>query len=142
MEPDELVESFALLEDWEDRYRYLIDLGKAHCDLDPSDKIDANKVRGCTSQVWMVTDIDLGPPARMTIRADSDAHIVKGLVAILIILYSGRTAKEIEKMDIKSLFRELELQEHLSPNRRNGFFAMVGRVQEEARALKSLPTLS
>src|SRR5687767_11563865 len=96
---DDLVENFAFLDDWEDRYRYVIELGKSLPPLTEAEHNDANKVRGCASQVWMVSEPAAGPEPRLRFRGDSDAHIVRGLIAVLLALYSGRTAREIVEID-------------------------------------------
>lgn len=124
---DALVENFALLGDWEERYRYLIELGR---DLEPMAdtlKTPETFVQGCTSQVWMVAD--QGADGRWHVVADSDAHIVRGLIAVLLTAYQDRTSAEIAAVDIEARFSEIGLDEHLSPNRRNGFFSMVERIK-------------
>jgi cysteine desulfuration protein SufE len=129
-EIDAIIGDFALLEDWEDRYRYVIDLGRALAPLRDAERTDANKVRGCASQVWLVAEgHGSGPDRRYTLRGDSDAAIVKGLVAILLKLYSGATAAEIAQRDATVLFERLELNGHLSQQRSNGFFSMVQRIK-------------
>ncbi len=128
---EQLTSDFEFLTDWEDRYRHLIEMGRALPALTEAEHNDANKVSGCMSQVWMVAD--LGADGRYTFRADSDAHIVKGLIAILMLAYSGKTAAEIAAVDIDGSFKRLGLNEHLSPNRRNGFFSMVGRIKALAQ---------
>lgn len=128
---DDLVENFALLGDWEERYRYLIELGR---DLEPMDaalKIPESFVQGCTSQVWLVAKKDEG--GRFHFTADSDAHIVRGLIAVLLAAYQDKNAAEIGAVDIEQKFSEIGLNEHLSPNRRNGFFSMVGRIRALAQ---------
>ena len=122
----DLADNFALFEDWEDRYRYLIDLGKHVPDMENSLKTEENKVRGCTSQVWMVAEWRDG---RLHFRADSDAQIIRGLIYILGLAYQGRSPGEIDTLDINKTFQDLGLDRHLSPNRRNGFFAMVERIK-------------
>ncbi len=130
---DDLVEDFELFEDWEERYRYIVDLGKKLPDMPEADKTEDTKVRGCMSQVWMTCQEDTSvSPAVLTFRADSDAFIVKGLIAILMELYSGRPPAEIVALDATEALRRLGLESHLSPNRRNGFVAMVGRIKSEA----------
>jgi cysteine desulfuration protein SufE len=134
---DDIIENFSLLDDWEDRYRYVIELGKMLEPLPDALKNDENKVSGCASQVWLATTISRtggGEPALM-IRGDSDAHIVRGLVAILLALCSGKTGAEILKADPVALFERLGLREHLTPQRSNGFKSMVGRIHAEAREL-------
>lgn len=131
MDIDELKENFSLFDEWEDRYRYLIDLGRALPPLDEARKTDLYKVEGCMSQVWLVPETEGG---RLTFRADSDSAIVKGLIAVLLVLFSGRTPQEILAVDIDGVFGELELEAHISPNRRNGFFSMVDTIRRTARA--------
>lgn len=122
-----IAEDFAALDDWEDRYKYLIDLGNSLPVMDDSLKTEASKVRGCMSQVWMVLGWD--GQGRLTLLADSDAQIVKGLIAILQALFAGKTAVEISGIDVEKTFRDLGLEGHISPNRRNGFFSMVEVVR-------------
>lgn len=126
---------FALLDDWEDRYRYVIELGRALAPLADSERTDANKVRGCASQVWLATHVEPGATGApiLTFRGDSDAHIVRGLIAILFALYSGRTADEILRLDAPAVLAELGLREHLSPQRSNGLASMVERIRRDAR---------
>jgi cysteine desulfuration protein SufE len=132
---DELAENFSLFDDWEDRYRYIIDLGKKMEPLPEEAKTAANKVEGCMSQVWLVHDIaGAGAEARLTFRADSDAHIVRGLLAILLILFSGRTAAEIDAIDADAELARLDLDQHISPNRRNGVASVVRTIQTVAKA--------
>lgn len=121
----DLIENFTLLGDWEERYSYLIELGKTLPPMGDELKTEATKVKGCTSQVWMVADERDG---RFHFTADSDAHIVRGLIALLLTAYQDKTAEEIQGIDIEGAFKEIGLDEHLSPNRRNGFFAMVERI--------------
>lgn len=123
----EIVDNFALLEDWEERYRYLIDLGASLPPLPEALKTEESKVRGCMSQVWMILGWD--GQGRLSMQAESDAKIVQGLVAILCSAFQGKTAAEIREMDIEAIFKRLGLDQHLSPNRRNGFFAMVERIR-------------
>jgi cysteine desulfuration protein SufE len=132
----EIVENFRLIEDWEDRYRYLIELGKTLAPLAPHEICDANKVRGCASQVWLVSSLEPGPggAAALRLRGDSDAHIVRGLIAILIALYSGRRAEEAARLDASELFAGLGLKDHLTPQRSNGLAAMVARIRADANA--------
>ena len=131
---DRIMQNFDVLTDWEDRYRYIIELGRKLPPFDEECKVDDNLVRGCVSQVWLVTDVRDGDPPVIEFRADSDAQIVKGLVAILLSLYSGKTAREILTADIRSIFQKLELAKHLSINRANGFASMVKRIHELALA--------
>ena len=133
---DEIVENFELLEEWDDRYRYLIELGRALPALPEAERTDANKVRGCASQVWLSTSVkpNGGSGPVLSFEGDSDAHIVRGLIAVLFALYSGRPAKEILSTDAVALFEKLGLREHLTPQRSNGFRSMVDRVHRDASA--------
>ena len=130
---EDLSQEFDLLGDWEERYRYVIDLGRGLAPLTDAERNDANKVRGCASQVWLVTE----PQADGTVvfRGDSDAHIVRGLIAVLLRLFSGKQAKDILASDAKAAFDKLGLSGHLSAQRSNGLASMVGRVRRDAEAL-------
>ena len=132
---DEIVDNFSLLEEWDDRYRYLIELGRALRPLPERDRIDTNKVQGCASQVWLATTVRNngadGPV--LSFSGDSDAHIVRGLLAILFAMFSGRHAREILTTDAIALFERLGLREHLTPQRSNGFRSMVERIRSDAR---------
>lgn len=134
MNIDELVENFELLGDWEERYRYLIDLGRKLPPMPAADHTEANKVRGCMSQVWLTHQIKPGPPLTLEFQGDSDSHLVKGLIALLLMLTSGKTAKEILATDIASIFTRLGLENHITMNRRNGFYSMVERIRAMAAA--------
>ena len=133
---DEIVENFALLEEWDDRYRYLIELGRTLPPLPEAVRRDANKVQGCASQVWLSTQVSpngaTGPVLRF--EGDSDAHIVRGLIAVLFALFSGRGARDILSTDAIALFEKLGLREHLTPQRSNGFRSMVERIRRDAGA--------
>jgi len=131
---DEIVSNFELLDEWEERYRYVIELGRLMEPLPEEAHTDANKVRGCASQVWLVTKLDpaKGEPV-LRLVGDSDAHIVRGLVALLISLYSGKTASEALSTDALGLFKELGLSEHLTPQRSNGVRSMVERIRRDAQ---------
>ena len=131
---DRIMQNFDILTDWEDRYRYIIELSRKLPSFDEKYKVDTNLVQGCVSQVWLITDVRDGDPPVIEFRADSDAQIVKGLVAILLSLYSGKSAREILTADIRSIFQKLELAKHLSLNRANGFASMVKRIHELALA--------
>jgi len=131
---DQLNENFALFDDWEDRYRYLIDLGRKLPPLPDEFKTEAQKVRGCMSQVWMVPGHPAGAPDKFAFAADSDAHIVKGLIAVLGVLFSGKTPAEIAATDTDAAFRALGLDQHISPSRRNGLVSMVEKIKGYARA--------
>lgn len=133
---DDIVEDFALLDEWDDRYRYVIELGRALPPLPENGHTDANKVQGCASQVWLLSHVDAGGANGpvMTFEGDSDAHIVRGLVAILIALYSGKGAREILATDALALFDRIGLRENLTPQRSNGLRSMVERIHTEAAA--------
>jgi cysteine desulfuration protein SufE len=133
---DEIVENFTSLDEWDDRYRYVIELGRTLPPLADAAHIDANKVQGCASQVWLVTHKKpngAGGPV-LSFEGDSDAHIVRGLIAILFALYSGKSAKEIVDTDALALFDSIGLRENLTPQRSNGLRSMIQRIQAEARA--------
>jgi cysteine desulfuration protein SufE len=133
---DEVIENFDLMEEWDDRYRYLIELGRTLAPLPDASRNDANKVRGCASQVWLSTSVRpngaSGPV--LTFIGDSDAHIVRGLIAVLFALYSGKGAKEILATDAIAVFEKLGLRDHLTPQRSNGFRSMVDRIRKDAGA--------
>lgn len=129
MDATELVERFQFFDDWQDRYKYLVDLGRELPPMEDSLKIEANRVRGCMSQVWLVIRADEATPPRLHVLADSDSAIVRGLIYVVQAVYTGRTAAEIRAADIDAVFREIGLDTHLSPNRRNGFYAMVERIR-------------
>jgi cysteine desulfuration protein SufE len=132
---EEIVENFGLLDEWDDRYRYVIELGRTLTPLPDEAHVDANKVQGCASQVWLLTDIKpngaSGPI--LTFHGDSDAHIVRGLIAILFALYSGKSARDILTIDSLTLFDRIGLRENLTPQRSNGLRSMVERIRAEAR---------
>jgi cysteine desulfuration protein SufE len=137
---DTIRSDFALLDDWEDRYRYVIELGRTLPPLPDFLRTDANKVRGCASQVWLATKVQgatSGVAPRFHFEGDSDAHIVRGLIAILFAIYQDRTAEEILGTDARAVFGELGLGEHLTAQRSNGFFSMVERIRKDAQALAS-----
>lgn len=125
----DMIDDFAFLDDWEDRYMHVIDLGKGLPPLDDAAKTEANKVKGCASQVWLVSE-KTGDVWQFS--GDSDAHIVKGLVAIVLEIFSGRTASEIAELDANRILSQLGLAEHLSAQRSNGLAAMIGRIKAEA----------
>ncbi|HEX2146381.1 MAG TPA: SufE family protein [Pseudorhizobium sp.] len=131
---DQIIDDFAFLDEWEDRYRYVIELGKALPEL-PEDKRSAqNKVPGCASQVWLVSHVaDDGADPVLSFEGDSDAHIVRGLVAIVLATYSGKHASEIAETDAIEIFNRIGLVEHLSAQRANGLRSMVKRIRDEAR---------
>ena len=131
---DEIRENFELLDEWDDRYRYVIELGRTLDPMPEAEHSAANKVQGCVSQVWLEKRIDRshGEP-RIHYRGDSDAHIVRGLVAIVLTLFSGHTPKEILSTDALAVFEEFGFREHLTPQRSNGLRSMVERIKTDAR---------
>jgi cysteine desulfuration protein SufE len=130
---DEIVSNFELLDDWDDRYRYLIELGREMPKLPDEAHTEANKVQGCASQVWLdIRNDGTAPDPRLDLTGDSDAHIVKGLVALLVSLLSGKPASAIAATDPIAEFEKLGLSAHLTPQRSNGLRSMVKRVQGEA----------
>lgn len=132
---DEIKDNFALLDEWDDRYRYVIELGRTLTPMTEQDHSPQNKVPGCASQVWLAKTAgrnDSGEPV-LSFLGDSDAHIVRGLIAILLSLYSGKTAKRILETDAVAVFDELGFRDHLSPQRSNGLRSMVERVRSDAR---------
>ena len=133
---DEIIENFSVLDDWDDRYRYVIELGRMLAPLPERARNETNKVQGCASQVCLDTRIEPDGAAGPTLSfvGDSDAHIVRGLIAILLALYSGKPAREIMSTDAVALFERLGLREHLTPQRSNGFRSMVERIKSDARA--------
>jgi len=131
----ELISDFDFLDNWEDRYMHVIDMGKSLPDLEPALKTEATKVKGCVSQVWLISSVEGKTDPTLTFKGDSDAHIVKGLVAIVLEIFSGRKASEILHLDAKSILHKLGLSEHLSPQRSNGLQAMISRIKAEAERL-------
>jgi cysteine desulfuration protein SufE len=132
---EEIVENFTYLDEWDDRYRYLIELGKSLEPFPDSARIESNRVMGCASQVWVKTDISQHNGDRiLTFSGDSDAFIVKGLVALILALYSGHTPSEIKNIDAMTLFQTIGLAEHLTPQRSNGVRSMVERIKRDAAA--------
>lgn len=125
---------FAFLDDWEDKYRYVIDLGEQLPPFPEIARDAAHKVQGCVSQVWLVSERGTGTDPKITFVGDSDAHIVRGLVAIMLALFSGHRASEIVSIDAEQLMRSLGLDEHLTPQRANGLRAMVRRIKQDAQA--------
>ncbi|SRR5579871_3093476 len=133
---DEIRENFELLEDWDDRYRYVIELGRTLEPMPEAEHSAANKVQGCVSQVWLAKSLDRNQAGEPLLKylGDSDAHIVRGLVAILLTLYSGQTPQNILATDAIAIFDEFGFREHLTPQRSNGLRAMVERIRNDARA--------
>lgn len=132
---DEILDNFTTLEDWDDRYRYLIELGRELPPLAEAAHSAANKVQGCASQVWLDTKVrrDGADGPVLTFAGDSDAHIVRGLIAILFAIFSGKRAHDILATDALALFERMGLREHLTPQRSNGFRSMVERIRADAR---------
>ena len=132
---DQIRSDFEFLDDWEDRYRYVIELGRTLSPLPEAQRNETNKVRGCASQVWLATSVEgePGPAARLSFVGDSDAHIVKGLIAILFSVHSGQTAAEILRTDAQAVFGSLGLNEHLTPQRSNGLASMMARIRSDAQ---------
>ncbi len=138
---DEIRDNFALLDDWDDRYRYVIELGRTLDPMPEAEHCAANKVQGCVSQVWLSKQIDRsGGEPSLNYLGDSDAHIVRGLVAILLTLYSGRTPQQILASDALAIFDEFGFREHLTPQRSNGLRAMVERIRSDAREALAAPS--
>ena len=136
---DEILANFEFLDDWDERYRYLIELGRMLPALPEEARTDRNKVQGCASQVWLVTDFECGAGhPRLEIVGDSDAHIVRGLVAILIALYRGKSPEVVARLDPAAIFKDLGLSEHLTPQRSNGVRSMVERIRSDARSAAAL----
>jgi len=139
---DEIVDNFSLLEEWDDRYRYVIELGRGLSPLAERERTEANKVQGCASQVWLATTVHAdgqdGP--MLTFSGDSDAHIVRGLIAILFAMFSGKPARDILSTDAIAVFERLGLREHLTPQRSNGFRSMVDRIRADAQAALATAT--
>lgn len=132
MDISELIDNFELLDNWEDRYRYIIELGEKLEPLDEKFKTDTWKVQGCTSQVWLVPE---KKDDKILFKADSDAMIVRGLLAIVLLMFSNNSAKAIKDIEAQNIFAKLGLEEHLSPSRRNGLFSMVEKIKQYANKL-------
>ena len=131
MRLEELKETFGFFDSWEDKYRFVIELGRDLEPLEDADKVEANLVRGCQSQVWLAASYDEAGN-KLSLTIDSDAHIVRGLIAIVLAAYNNRSPAEILAFDIEALFDELQLLAHLSPTRGNGLRAMVARIRSTA----------
>ena len=133
MQIDELIENFELLEDWEDKYRYLIDLGAKLPPLPQELQTDEWKVSGCQSQVWLVPEEKNG---ELSFKGDSDAIMVKGIITVVLAIYGNKSAQEIKKIEVEKIFAKLGLGEHLSPSRRNGMMSMVDKIRFYAQNLE------
>ena len=143
MNIDEIIDNFAVLDDWDDRYRYVIELGRELAPLPEGVRTDTNKVQGCASQVWLSTSVrpnGAGGPI-LTFAGDSDAHIVRGLIAILFATFSDKPARDILATDALALFERMGLREHLTPQRSNGFRSMVERIRADAREALAAATV-
>jgi cysteine desulfuration protein SufE len=140
---EEIIDNFTVLDDWDDRYRYLIELGRELPPLPEAAHSDANKVQGCASQVWLDTRVrrDGAAGPILTFAGDSDAHIVRGLIAILFAIFSGQSARHILETDALALFERMGLREHLTPQRSNGFRSMVERIRADARGALTAATV-
>jgi len=136
---EEIMANFSVLDEWDDRYRYIIELGRGLRPLPDCERIDANRVQGCASQVWLATSIQPGDDrgAVLSFCGDSDALLVRGLIAILFATYSARPGSEILSIDTAAIFERLGLREHLSAQRSNGFRSMVERIRADARAVST-----
>mgnify|MGYP002777643088 FL=1 len=130
----ELTDEFALLPDWEERISHVIELARSLAPLNDGERVEANRVRGCASQVWLVSERRTDAPEKLYFRGDSDAHLVRGEIAMLMRVFSGRTPAEILAVDPRALFDRLGLKDALTAQRSNGLFAMIKRIQDEARA--------
>ena len=126
MNIEEVKETFEFMDEWEDRYRFIIDLGRKLPDFDEADQTEENRVHGCSSKVWLVYDREND---KILFKGDSDAHIVKGLVALILMIFSNKTPKEIVATDANGILNDLGLSQHLSPMRTNGLFSMVERIK-------------
>ncbi len=137
MSIEDIISDFEFLDEWEDRYRYVIELGREMEKLAPEERTDAVRVRGCASQVWLIPK-EIKPndstPARLSFRGESDAHIVQGLIAILLNIYNEKTPDDILHTDALAVFSQLGLSEHLTPQRSNGLKSMIERIRHEAAA--------
>ena len=134
MNIDEIIEDFEFLDDWDDRYKYLIELGSMLVPLDEAQMTAENKVQGCVSQVWLVTEAGDGNDPVITFKGASDAHIVSGLVAIALAIFSGKRASKIVETDENAIFARINLSEHITPQRSNGLKSLVQRIKKEAAA--------
>lgn len=133
MKIDEIIDDFEFLDDWEDRYKFLIELGNQLDPMAEESKTSTNKVQGCVSQVWLVCNANNDSDPIITLVGDSDAHIVRGLIAIAFAIFSGNRASEIVQIDEKLIFERLGLTEHITPQRSNGLRSLVERIKSEAK---------
>lgn len=136
MSIEDIIENFSYLDDWEDRYKYVIELGRELEPMPEALQVDANKVRGCTSQVWLSTKVnEYGDVKRLHFLGNSDAHIVRGLVSITLAIFNDKTAAEIVAMDVENIFKEIQLRDHISAQRSNGLNSMLQRIKADAQAV-------
>ncbi|MEE6206528.1 MAG: SufE family protein [Alphaproteobacteria bacterium] len=131
MDLDELIDNFAFFDGWEEKYQYVIDLGRRLEPLEDTYKTDEWKVKGCQSQVWLVPQFENG---KLHFKGDSDAILVKGIIAIVLMIYNDKSAEEIKNVDVAKIFATLGLEENLTPSRRNGMMSMVAKIKEYADA--------
>lgn len=131
----DVLETFEFLDDWEDRYKYIIDLGRGLPEFDEKYMVEKNRVHGCTSRVWLVHELVNG---KVVFRGESDAHIVRGLVALILMIFSGRSPREIITIEARDTLDQLGLEKHLSPMRTNGLFSMVGKIKSIASAYQGV----
>ena len=131
MDATELEERLSFFDDWTERYQYIIAMGRKLPDFAESDKTETNRIQGCISQVWLTSDLK-NTPASITFQGDSDSAIVRGLIFILLVLLSDKSPEDILATDVEAFFARIGLEQHLSPNRRNGFFSMVGEMRRTA----------
>ncbi|MHA1189231.1 MAG: SufE family protein [Alphaproteobacteria bacterium] len=132
MELADVLDDFAFLDDWEDRYRYVLDLAKKLPPLAEAERTEANKVRGCASQVWVISEPTAEADPVLHIRGESDAQIVRGLIALLLVIYSGKRASEIVEIKAEDIFARIGLRDHLTAQRSNGLSSMIARIQRDA----------
>ncbi len=132
---NDVLETFEFLDDWEDRYKYIIDLGRGLPEFDEKYMVEENRVHGCTSRVWLVHELVDG---KVVFKGESDAHIVRGLVALILMIFSGKMPKEIITIEARDTLDKLGLEKHLSPMRTNGLFSMVGKIKSIATAYQSV----
>lgn len=135
MSIDKIIENFSYLDEWEDRYKYVIELGKELEPMPEALQVDANKVHGCSSQVWLFTKVvEVGDQKRLHFLGNSDAHIVRGLVSITLSMFNDKTPGEIVALDVEGIFKEIQLREHISAQRSNGLSSMLLRIKSDAQA--------
>lgn len=134
MTAEELIDEFSMFDDWNEKYQYIIELGDQVGDFPDAQRTEENLVQGCQSNVWLISQLKPGDPPTVHFQADSDSQIVRGLIAILLMLMSGRTPDEIRQMDVEGVFDRLELRRHLSRSRSNGLHSMIKRMRAHAEA--------